>query len=434
MKKLFTFLSILALACFTSCDLIYFYQQDEPAIINGYSFPICQDMQIDTSKALTNAVLADNVCTFEQGMKVTWLKKGGVNEGNKITWKCPSHTQPTSGTEADKSIHRSLNFDGFEQGDTIQIEVPVKDALSGDLRLMCGARSASFTATGWSYYWSGDGKNWNKISVEAAVSPGSDAVWNVIYFTIPEISKVQAGSTFGFRFAADSARSKSFLYISNSICICNAKASLSTLPQMDNDKIAYAHGFDDLVDSKGAYAELPIGWMCSATTGYANNYTTFSNQYVCPDTYNSILTTTGCFSRPGYLQVGFYDESLWTRQCIGTYSIKVGERLKSMGVTSTDAKVSLKAAHFNDFRGYSPLSKVYVTCDNDTTFLNMPVGKFCDYDIEFKNLNQDSKIIISCPRLTDDELAALGRGTNVKNLQDYRFYIDDVKVELTGIK
>jgi len=410
-------------------------EKGEKPSSEGYTFPICQEMEIDnpTSHNLTNAVLSGNVCMFTKGMTVTWLKNGGDNKGNNILWYCPSHTEPRSGTEADRSIHRSINLDGFAQLDTIQIAVPVKEALYGDLRLMCGARAASFTASGWEFYWSNDGESWTKILIDNAVTPGSDAVWNVIYLSIPQAKQVPAGGTFYFRFVATGKRSKTFVCISNAICICDAKAPLTTLPAMDNDKIAFTHGFDDLVESKGAYAELPIGWMRSATTGYASNYTTFNSQYICPDAYETILSTKGCYGRPGYLQVGYYDESLWTRQCIGTYTIKVGERLKTMGVSSTDAKVSLKAAYFKDFRGYDPLAKVYVKCGADSTFLTMTEGKFVDCEVNLKNLDQNSQIVITCPKLTADELAALGRGDNVANLQDYRFYIDDVKVVLTDI-
>jgi len=405
-------------------------EKGEKPSTSGYSFPVCQTIDIDSpeSRQLVNAVIGGNLCQFKDGMTVTWS-----NEKGNISFECPSHTQPDKGTEADKSIHRSLRFEGFAKGESIVIATPLKDALSGDVRLMTGARAASFTKAGWSYYWSNDNENWNKVLIECAQTPGSDAVWNVIDFNIPEANKVPAGGTLYFKFTADGDRSKTYVCISNSIYFGRPVAQKSTLPAMDDDKVAYAHGFDDNINTLAAYAELPVGWLRSATTGYASNYTSFGNQYVLPDTHKDIAQTVGCYERPGYLQVGYYDESLWTRQCIGTYTIKIGERLKVMGVSSTDAKVSFKAAYFKDFRGYDPLAKVYVKCGSDSTFIKMTEGKFVDNEIEFKNLTQDSKIIITCPRLTDAELAALGRGDNVNNLQDYRFYIDDVKVLLTDI-
>lgn len=402
---------------------------EEPKI-EGYDFPIIQTIDIDSpdSRQLVGAVIGGNVCQFTNGMTVTWSNPEGV-----IALECPSHTQPSTGDDAAKSIHRSLRFDGFAQGDDVVISVPTKNALSGDLRLMLGARAASFTSAGWSYYWSADAENWNQVEIKNAVTPGSDAVWNVIYFTIPEAQAIPAGGTLNFKIKADKERSKTYICISNTICICNAKAEMSSLPAMDENTVAYTNGFDDLVASKAANADYDLGLMCDATNSYASNYTSFNSQYTVPVEDQAIAAAKGCYERPGYLQLGYYDCSLWTRQAIGTYTIKIGERLKMMGVSSTDAEFTFDASIFKDFRGYDPLAKVTVTVGEDSYPVELNEGAWKNCKITLANLDQNSEIKISCPRLSDEEVEALGRGEYSKYLLDYRFYIDNLKVVLTDI-
>ena len=60
-------------------------------------------------------------------------------------------------------------------------------------------------------------------------------------------------------------------------------------------------------------------------------------------------------------------------------------------------------------------------------------GVFAEYSTEFHNLTQESVITISAPQLSDEEKDALGRGDKTKYLLDYRFFIDDLVVELTTI-
>lgn len=413
------------------CEITVTQAAGEVALTSGYSFPICQTIDIDNpeSRTLANAVITGNECQFKDGMILSCT---GAEASTSL--ECPSHTQPTGGTDADRAIHRSIRFDNFAKGESILISVPVKDALSGDLRLMMGARAASFTKAGWSYYWSSDGEKWNQIDVQNATTPGSDAVWNNLYFTIKPEEAIPAGGTLHFSMTADAERSKTYVCISNAICIFPAEASKSTLPQMDDNKLAFTNGFDDLIKSEASYPELlPFNLMASATSGYASNYKSFNNQYLPDRAYEAISSASGCYERPGFLQVGYYDESLWTRQCIGTYKVLIGERLKQMGVSSADARLSLKVGLYKDARGYDPLAKVTVTVGEDTYPLETTIGTMKECTIDIKNLTQASVIAISTPKLTEEELAASGRGENAANLQDYRFYIDDIKLELTEV-
>jgi hypothetical protein len=88
----------------------------------------------------------------------------------------------------------------------------------------------------------------------------------------------------------------------------------------------------------------------------------------------------------------------------------------------------------NHFRGYDNLAKVTLAAGEESYVLEgLQDGVFAEFSKEFHNLTQESVITITTPRLSDEELAALGRGTNVKYLQDYRFFIDDLVVELTTI-
>ena len=399
---------------------------------SGYAFPICETFEIDApdTHALTNGVIAGNMCLFVNGMVVSRSNPDGT-----IEFSCPSHTQPSAGDDADRSIHRSLRMDGFNQGEAVLVSFPVKDALSGDLRLMLGARACSFTKAGWSYYWGADGENWNKIDIVNAITPGSDAVWNIIYFSIPESQAIPAGGTVHFMIVADQQPSKEYIALSNTICVCPAKGEAGNVPAMDEDKIAFSTSFDDLLDTYAPDMRYPLGLLRSATTSYASNFTTFNDQYLVPDELAPFASAKGCYERPGYLQVGYYDESLWTRMCCGTYTIKIGERLKQMGVSLTDASLTLKVCNMTDFRGYENLAAVTIASGETSYVLeNLKDGEFQEFSLAFADLTQDSVITITCPRLSEDQIASLDRGEKANYLQDYRFFIDDVVVELTNVK
>ena len=351
-----------------------------------------------------------------------------------LEFVCPSHTQPSAGDDADRSIHRSIRMDGFAQGESVIISAPVKDALSGELRLMLGARAASFTKAGWSYYWGADGENWNKIDIENAITPGSDAVWNIIYFNIPASDAIPAGGTVYFKITADAKPSKEYISISNTICVCPAKGETGSVPAMDGNTIAFSTAFNDLVDSYATDMRYPLGWLRIATNSYASNMTSFNDQYVLPDELSPFASVKGCYERPGYLQVGYYDESLWTRICAGSFTIRIGECLKQMGVADTDARITLKACNMKDFRGYESVARATIAAGEESFVMEgLKDGVFAEYSTEFHNLTQESVITIFAPQLTDEEKEALGRGEKVNNLLDYRFFIDDVVVELTTI-
>ena len=404
----------------------------EVAQVEGYSFPLIETMEIDSpeSRKLTNAVIGGNECAFVKGMVLSRTNPEGTLE-----FVCPSHTQPSAGDDADKSVHRSIRMDNFAKGESVIICFPIKDALSGDLRLMLGARACSFTKAGWSYYWGADGENWNKIEIENAITPGSDAVWNIIYFTIPQAQAIPAGGKVYFKITADQDTSKDYIAISNTICVCPARGEAGNVPAMNDDKIAFSTSFDDLIDSYAPDMRYPLGWLRSATTAYASNFTTFNDHYIVPDELAPFAAAKGCYERPGYLQVGYYDESLWTRMCCGTYTVKIGERLKQMGISLADARITLKVCNMTDYRGYESLAKVTLISGETSYVLEgLKDGQFQEFTKEFTDLGQDSVIDITCPRLTEEELAALGRGEKVNYFQDYRFFIDDVVVELTNIK
>ena len=403
----------------------------EVAVVEGYSFPIIETFEIDSpeSRKLTNAVIAGNECIFPAGMV---LKRS--NEDGTLEFVCPSHTQPSAGDDADRSIHRSIRMDGFAQGESVLISAPVKEALSGELRLMLGARAASFTKAGWSYYWGKDGENWNKINIENAITPGSDAVWNVIFFTIPASEAIPAGGTIHFKITADAKPSKEYISISNTICVCPAKGETGNVPAMDGSKIAFSTAFNDLVDSYAPDMRYPLGLLRSATNSYASNMTSFNDQYTVPEDLGPFAQAKGCYEKPGYLQVGFYDESVWTRICCGTYTVKIGECLKQMGVADTDARITLKACNMKDFRGLDNVAKATIAAGEESFVMEgLKDGVFAEYTAEFHHLTQESVINIFAPQLSDEEKDALGRGENTKYLLDYRFFIDDVVVELTTI-
>ena len=92
----------------------------------------------------------------------------------------------------------------------------------------------------------------------------------------------------------------------------------------------------------------------------------------------------------------------------------------------------MQPLHF--FRGLDNIAKATIAAGEESFVMEgLKDGVFAEYSTEFHNLTQESVITISAPQLSDEEKDALGRGDKTKYLLDYRFFIDDLVVELTTI-
>lgn len=98
---------------------------------DGYDFPISQTFAIDAALALDNAFIEGAVCYFDDGMI---LRRTGSPTVMEFSTK--THTNPTTNWY----FQRGVVIGEWETGDALQLEIPVREELSGDLRYSYGSR------------------------------------------------------------------------------------------------------------------------------------------------------------------------------------------------------------------------------------------------------------------------------------------------------
>lgn len=398
----------------------------EPEEFKGYTMPIYEmfesslglDVQsgapVEMDCAFTNATVDGNVITFSKGLVI---EKTGTTPAD-FKMMCPSHTKPESYAGFQLGIAAT-----FTAGESWIYKIPVNYALSGDLRFTYGSRKEGIT-TAEPYQWSSDGGlSWNNVDKMETVK--SDGVFKTIWFTIPDSKKVPAEGSLWIKVAQTAER----VYIQNGIALEKASASLSHLPAQDNEKVVIAEGFDNTVYANASYLTVP-GFMKSATTGYTAAGED-SNPYVSD---NASISVNHCFARPGFLQVGYSDEALKAR-CgwNGAVTLNVGARLQEMGITEkVNLLVSFNAAAMTNAFG-KQTDAVIVLKNGETevaavSSLQADVFNLCKLTVP----EVDQNTVLT---LTSRACSKSGDGTATSSYEaaDYRFFIDDLLVEVAPI-
>ena len=381
---------------------------------DGYDFPISQTFAIDAALALDNAFIEGAVCYFDDGMI---LRRTGSPTVMEFSTK--THTNPTTNWY----FQRGVVIGEWETGDALQLEIPVKEELSGDLRYSYGSRRDGTQSAGhaWVFEWSADGESWTKF--DGTCSGGvSDAVWKTIDFTIPADKKIPAGGKLWIRHrctdgskASTSATNKTVAYQS-AFCITKASAEPTTVPAMDNDKVVFSTGFDDVIDAKAAYIDIPLDFMSSWNDG----------AYALPREQSGIVNVVSCWSRPGFLQVGRGDEALITRYTQGAYTIKLASRFEAMRISKCDLKLTFLASAMIDAYGKPTDPGVVVKADAESgatveggTLEGVADNEFKPFTVYVHNAKSETEITI-----TSADMAS--------STDDVRFFLDDIVLEVEG--
>ena len=381
---------------------------------DGYDFPISQTFAIDAALALDNAFIEGAVCYFDDGMI---LRRTGSPTVMEFSTK--THTNPTTNWY----FQRGVVIGEWETGDALQLEIPVKEELSGDLRYSYGSRRDGTQSAGhaWVFEWSADGESWTKF--DGTCSGGvSDAVWKTIDFTIPADKKIPAGGKLWIRHrctdgskASTSASNQTVAYQS-AFCITKAQAEPTTVPAMDNDKVVFSTGFDDVIDAKAAYIDIPLDFMSSWNDG----------AYALPREQSGIVNVVSCWSRPGFLQVGRGDEALITRYTQGAYTIKLASRFEAMRISKCDLKLTFLASAMIDAYGKPTDPGVVVKADAESgatveggTLEGVADNEFKPFTVYVRNAKPETEITI-----TSADMAS--------STDDVRFFLDDIVLEVEG--
>ena len=381
---------------------------------DGYDFPISQTFAIDAALALDNAFIEGAVCYFDDGMI---LRRTGSPTVMEFSTK--THTNPTTNWY----FQRGVVIGEWETGDALQLEIPVKEELSGDLRYSYGSRRDGTQSAGhaWVFEWSADGESWTKF--DGTCSGGvSDAVWKTIDFTIPADKKIPAGGKLWIRHrctdgskASTSASNQTVAYQS-AFCITKASAEPTAVPPMDNDKVVFSTGFDDVIDAKAAYIDIPLDFMSSWNDG----------AYALPREQSGIVNVVSCWSRPGFLQVGRGDEALITRYTQGAYTIKLASRFEAMRISKCDLKLTFLASAMIDAYGKPTDPGVVVKADAESgatveggTLEGVADNEFKPFTVYVRNAKPETEITI-----TSADMAS--------STDDVRFFLDDIVLEVEG--
>lgn len=364
----------------------------------------------------TNATVEGNTVTFNDGLVIE--KTGSA--GN-IMMACPTHTNP----KADAGFQLGICAD-FTPGESWIFKIPMKNELSGDLRFTYGSRKEGISDAA-PYSWSTDeGATWQPVTkMEAAVS---DAAFKSVWFTISHDKKVEAGKSLWFKIDQTAAK----VYLQNGITLDYATAPLSDLPAQDVTSTVISEGFDATVEANGAFLEVP-GFMKSMTTDYTSNGTDKNGLMLD----NQAITYSHCSARPGFVQVGYHDESLVAR-CgwNGEITIAVGDRLKEMGIESTNLKLSFKAAGLTNAYNVTGDAKVIVKSNGATVGRvdNLSINWFNTYSFTIAGADQNTVLAITSDTDVDKPVEGAtsfgGVSTVASDMADFRFFVDDILVEV----
>ncbi|MGN1234145.1 MAG: BACON domain-containing protein [Candidatus Cryptobacteroides sp.] len=395
----------------------------DPVPGEGYDFPMVQRFTTGLDVAVEGGSVkkytVDELPIVDatvSGSKIVF-KKGLVIEASagNYTVARPAHTNPTQNA----GFQEGFCLEGFETG-TITYTIPLKESLSGKLRFFKGQRRE----TSDSYSWSSDGgATFNEVG--AATGGASDAFWKYLDFEIPASAAVPAGGSLIIKENVTYNASNTYggIMMECGVSLQTSEGEKSTVPAMTEAGVAFSEGFDNIISAPAAQI-LDYGFMKSWTSG---KYTAPS--YVADKVADipSVVTAEKCWSRPGFLQIGFADEAMAyaTKEYYlpGSYSINIGERLKEMGLSKADLTVTFRAAGLTTAFGESGNAEPVLTSTTGTVSDGGAVAlvpdQWEDYSFTVSGADQTAVLTIASNSTTAGALAGK---------PDNRFFIDDIVV------
>ena len=392
----------------------------------GYAFPMLQVfttgqdiditsggiVKVDFSEMpIIGATVDGNKVTFTDGLEIEAV--GAEPTVFKVAR--PAHTNPTK-------------FAGYQEGLcitgntewTLTYTIPFKSEVYGKVRFVKGQRKEKND----SYSWSTDeGVTWNKVG--AASAGKSDAAVKYLDFDIPEAQKVNAGGKLILKETVSTASASVGITMQNGVALVPGEGVKSGLPAQDATDVVFSEGFDNII-SAPAFCLMKATFLESWTSGTrtAPSYT-MENVSDMP----SVVTPAACYSRPGFLQVGYADEAMAFSAnefyIHGSYSVNIGERLKEMGINSADVTVSFKAGGMTTCYGEACNAKPVLTVTKGTVSdggtIALPTDEFKEFS--FTVTGADQTTVLRLESVGAENSAKAGK-------PDERFFIDDILIKV----
>ena len=390
----------------------------EPAYKGYYSLPFYEEFRsplgLDVPSGavvmmdpnFSNITISGNRLTFDGGLVID---KTGADA--KFQMACPVHVNPKYMAGFQLGINAA-----FSEGDAWIVKIPMAEELWGDLRFSYDSRNENIT-TADPYSWSSDGgATWHPVINMQAMR--SEAACKSIWFTIPETMKVEAGDALWIKIVPERTAAR----LPSGMALTWAEAPKSKLAPEDKDHVVLSEGFDAIVGENASYLDAP-GFLKSHTSGRTASNGQDGNPYA-PS--NAAIETVHCYGRPGFLQVGYYDEALiaysgWN----GRLTLNVGQRLKEMGLEKADLSVTFRAAGMTSVYGRPTDAKVILLSGETVVGRVEPLvpDQFTDFSFEVKDADRDTVLVLTSEKSTKPDE---GKGDNPYVMADYRFFIDDI--------
>ncbi len=372
--------------------------------------------------AFTNCTVEGNVIKFADGMTIEVASLSEEEGKNQILMVNPSHTNPKKMAGIQPGVVINFNKEAETKGLTVQI--PMTNQLEGKVKLSFGCRSFA----GDTYSWSSDeGQTWNEIPAENMKKAASNATFRTVYFEIPSDKKVEAGKPLMFRIALTANQ----IRFTTGVALEYTEVAMSTLPAQNNTTVVISEGFDSTKDANGSAIEVP-GYMKYITSGNTKNNTD-TGLLTLENTALSFLHST---ARPGFAQIGYSDaEQIAQAGYNGEMTMKVGDRLKEMGIAKADLKISFKATgHTTAFE--TPGDAKIIIKSGDAVVAGvetLAIDKWTEYTLNVADADQSTVLVMT------SEVPANKRNASNKeaddapcDLADMTFFIDDLLVEVAG--